>query len=310
MCLFVRTVKNKRYTKTKKNGGNVPECPDERLKSIPAKCGKCIECKKEYARNWQVRLSHELRKHEGPIRFMTMTFSDEAIKKLNAKHEWGDNDMAKKAVEKFLDRWKHKYKKAPKHWLITERGQKGSERIHIHGFIWTELDAEEIEKLWKYGWVDTGLYVNEKSIAYCVKYVYKHDSKHLDFKPKIFATKGLGKGIADMQDYQYRGEKTNTSYRLENGGKIPMPSYTKRKIWTDEEREYLRLKQLDEKILYVGGIKCDISTEQGKRLYIKRLKLRINECEKMGFNTGIEFDKKECKKTLELFDKMSESTYL
>ena len=31
MCLYPKLIKNKRYCNTKKNGGIIPECPDERL---------------------------------------------------------------------------------------------------------------------------------------------------------------------------------------------------------------------------------------------------------------------------------------
>ena len=46
---------------TKKNQGNVPKCKDERLRYVPAKCGKCIECRREKARNWRIRLAEELK---------------------------------------------------------------------------------------------------------------------------------------------------------------------------------------------------------------------------------------------------------
>ena len=61
MCLYTKYILNKKYMYTKKNQGNVPECKDERLRYVPTKCGRCIECRKEKARNWRIRLTEELK---------------------------------------------------------------------------------------------------------------------------------------------------------------------------------------------------------------------------------------------------------
>ena len=44
-----------------------------------------------------------------------------------------------------------KYKKSVKHWLVTELGGKFTERIHLHGIIFTNEDDKTIQNLWKYG---------------------------------------------------------------------------------------------------------------------------------------------------------------
>lgn len=49
-------------------------------------CGKCIECRLEYARNWAVRCVHEAKVHEDNS-FITLTYSDENLKpKLDYSH--------------------------------------------------------------------------------------------------------------------------------------------------------------------------------------------------------------------------------
>ena len=72
MCLYPKLIKNKRYCSTKKNGGIIPECPDERLKYVTAACGKCYECRKQKARAWQVRMSEETRQNPNAL-FVTLT---------------------------------------------------------------------------------------------------------------------------------------------------------------------------------------------------------------------------------------------
>ena len=43
-------------------------------------------------------------------------------------------------------------KKSIRHWLVTELGHEGTERIHLHGIIFTE-EPEIIETDWKYGYL-------------------------------------------------------------------------------------------------------------------------------------------------------------
>ena len=81
MCLYPRLIQNKKYTKTKKNGGVIPAVSDKRVLAVPIGCGKCMECKKLKAREWQVRLLEEVRGEEKAL-FVTLTFSNESIQEL------------------------------------------------------------------------------------------------------------------------------------------------------------------------------------------------------------------------------------
>jgi hypothetical protein len=73
-------MKNKRYEPTKKNGGVVPMCPDDRLRVVPIPCGNCMECRAKKKREWQVRLTEDVKHHKN-AKFITLTFNDEALKK-------------------------------------------------------------------------------------------------------------------------------------------------------------------------------------------------------------------------------------
>ena len=44
MCLYPKLIKNKKYTKNKKNGGVIPVVSDNRALWVTAACGKCFEC--------------------------------------------------------------------------------------------------------------------------------------------------------------------------------------------------------------------------------------------------------------------------
>lgn len=289
MCLYPRLIENKRYLPNKKNGGR-PEAPaDKRMRVVPIACGQCIECRKQKAREWQARLCEELRDDPGAL-FMTMTFSNESLRRF--KDEYGideANETAAKAIELFQKRWYKQYKCSIKHWLVTELGHgtrgkpgtKSTERLHLHGFLWTDKECAEIEKVWAYGWVDTGEYVNEQSIGYCVKYVSKTDAAHPGFVSRVFASKGLGKGFLRRSDAIYnrfKGEDTREYYRTKSGLKIGIPTYWRNKLWTEEERGKLWIQKLDKNVRYVRGMKIDVSTPEGIHEYYEALarEQRIN----------------------------------
>ena len=118
--------------------------------------GKCMECRKKKAREWQVRLSEDIKEHKNG-KFITLTFDTENLIKLTNKVKLEhykkcktklqgyelDNKIATYAIDKFCERWRKKYKKFPRHWLITELGTQRTEHIHLHGIIWAD-DIQEI----------------------------------------------------------------------------------------------------------------------------------------------------------------------
>ena len=67
-------------------------------------------------RDWQVRLLEEI-KHDKTGKFVTLTFSEEALECLNkdvvikTMDSIIENEMATLAVRRFLERWRKKHKK-------------------------------------------------------------------------------------------------------------------------------------------------------------------------------------------------------
>lgn len=176
MCLYPTLRDNPKYRKNKKNGGNIPAVHDNRVLLVPTGCGKCIECRKQYANGWKIRLLEEIKNTTEKGYFVTLTFSNESIikiieqnkeeqkrkssiktrKKINIDELEGydvDNEIATQGVRKFLERYRKKYNYSPKHWLITELGHTGTKRIHLHGVIWCKEGIESIRERWNYGWI-------------------------------------------------------------------------------------------------------------------------------------------------------------
>lgn len=278
MCLYPKKIKNKKYISNDKNKGIIPEPPiidnsgtvpvyDERVLYIEVPCGECIECRQTKAREWQIRLSEEIKQHKFNY-FITLTFAPEELRKILKKTNLTEcNAVAEYAVRHMLERFRKDYKKSIKHWLITELGHEGTERIHLHGILFSDNELEFSEKMdnnlrnwkyWKYGHIYIGDYVNQKTINYISKYITKIDNDHKNFKGQILASPGIGKTYIDKLEQLelkklYPKHKIDY-YRLENGAKVKLPTYYKNKLYNEKEREDKWREFMDaEKINILGN---------------------------------------------------------
>lgn len=296
MCLYPKLIKNRKYVANKKNKGIIPQMKDKRVQIVPVACGKCMECLKKKSKEWQVRLSEDIKHHKDAI-FITLTFSNESIRELSKGIKLTgyelDNEIATKATRRFLERWRKKHKRSVRHWLITELGHQGTENIHMHGIIYTDKGTKEIREIWKYGYVwgsdeQKNGYVNEQTINYIIKYVHKQDQKHKEYKPKILTSPGIGKGYVgshNAKKNKYKKGETKETYTNRAGYKMALPIYFRNKIYTEEERERLWLEKLDKEERYINGQKVDIS--KGEEGYYNLLK----EARKLNKTLGYGDDK-------------------
>ena len=289
MCLYPRLIRNRKYTANKKNGGIIPEVKDKRVLSVPVGCGKCIECKKQKAREWQVRLQEDIRVNKN-AKFVTLTFNERELMKLEnsikkLKGYDRDNEVCRKAIRRFTERWRKKYKKTIRHWLVTELGHQNTERVHMHGLLWTDEPKEVIQAKWMYGNIWVGDYVNGKTINYIVKYVNKVDKAHKEYNSRIFTSKGIGKNYIHRQDiarnaYKENGETIET-YKTRQGTELALPIYYRNKIYTDDEKEKLWLEKLDKQERWVCGVRVDISN--GDEEYYKLLERKRQLSKRLGY---------------------------
>lgn len=309
MCLYPKLIKNQKYIANKKNGGIIPAINDNRVLMVPVGCQKCIECRKKKAREWQVRLLEEVKNNKNGI-FITLTFSNESIKKLNKEIEGLsgyelDNQIATLATRRFLERWRKKYKKSLRHWLVTELGHNGTENIHMHGLVFPTDEMkkkdnvfEEINKIWGYGYTWIGdkkeNYVSERTVNYIIKYINKIDKQHTEYNSKILTSAGIGKGYAErIGEYNsYKKEETREYIKTKSGHKIALPIYYRNKIYTDEEREKLWIEKLDKNERYVLGQKIDIS--ENDKTYWNVLKRARQKNKRLGYgDDSINWERKK-----------------
>ena len=292
MCLYPKLLKNKKYIANKKNGGNVPPVIDNRTLYVTASCGKCIECLRQKGREWQVRLYEEIKEHKNG-KFVTLSFSEEAIYKLEKKVIKGDmyqtdNNIATLAVRQFLEKWRWKHKKSVRHWLVTELGQINTERIHLHGIIFTD-NTQDIKNLWTYGNVWIGEYVNSRTINYITKYITKTDILHKDYKPKILTSKGIGRNYItnnrNSERNKYNGKATREYYLTETGHKISLPIYYRNHIYNNDEKEQLWINKIDKGEIYVMGEKININDIENEKEYHELLEYYRKKNERLGYGT-------------------------
>ncbi len=268
----------------KKNKGVIPPLPlikingvtmkDERVLSVPVGCQKCIECMKMKARSWNIRLQEDIKKNKNG-HFVTLTFNEESLIKLGEKIALTgynlENEITTKAIRLFLERWRKRTGKSVRHWFVNELGHKGTERIHIHGIIWTD-EPEKIDTTWGYGYTHIGDYVNSRTINYITKYVTKTDIQHPNYQTKMHVSAGIGKNYIEEkknENNKYKNEKTQEYYVNEQGYKMGLPIYYRNHTYTDEEKEKLWTEKLDKNERYVLGIKIKeekYKNQKGKRI--------------------------------------------
>lgn len=306
MCLYPKLVANPKYKVNKKNGGIVPFLRDERIGKVPIGCKKCIECRKQKASEWRVRLNEEYRHDQNAI-FVTLTFSDESIRRLARKikksegvlpkgYEF-DNAVAAKAVRYFCENWRKKHGKSVKHWFITELGHEGTENVHLHGIVWSK-DKNAIEKAWRQGWIYFGYSFSEKGINYFTKYVNKIDVDHKEYVSKIFCSAGIGKGYLDRIDSKRnifsRFGETDELYINRQGFKMALPIYYRNKLYTEEERENLWIEKIDSGVRFVLGTEINVNTESGAKEYYSMLEEARRKNKRLGYgDDSVNWDKIE-----------------
>lgn len=311
MCLYPKLIPNRKYLKNKKNKGNIPTPKDNRVLMVPVGCGKCMECKKQKARTWSIRLQEDIREYKNG-KFVTLTFSNESVYELtkeltNVDGYELDNQLAILGIRRFLERWRKQYGKSLRHWLVTELGGNGTENIHLHGIIWTDEPRDTVAEIWKYGYIwprpEKGWkenFVNDRTINYCVKYTTKVDPKHEYYNARVLASPGIGATYmkrSDSKRNKFKGTETDETYTTRQGRKMNLATYWRNKIYTEEEREELWLQKLDKQERWVDGEKVKTDTPEGIELYHKMLKYAQEK------NTRLKYGNDEKDWTKELYER-------
>lgn len=217
-------------------------------------CGKCLECRLDYARQWSIRCIHEAQMHQHNS-FITLTYSDENLTKRLEYHHF----------QKFMKKLRKAYPNADISYFVTgEYGDK-TKRPHWHALIfgWAPPDgnylysndrgdkvytSETLNKLWGKGISEFGS-VTLESANYCARYAAKklshgHDDQH-DFHP--ISKKSQKRAIGKKWLETYYKDILN-GYIVHEGNKLPIPRYYIKwlqKNHPTEWEEYVKTTKLE-----------------------------------------------------------------
>lgn len=183
------------------DNNQIPRMKYRRINAIP--CGKCIECRLNYSREWATRCILELnygyngtKYPDGTAWFLTLTYQDEYLKTHRTVNtETGETyegiSLCKEDIQKF---WKRLRKKYPQMQIkYIECGEYGSQtqRPHYHAIVYglplpmetfkkvglnnlhqPIWQCDELNEVWAMGFITIGR-VTWESAAYVARYTLK-----------------------------------------------------------------------------------------------------------------------------------------
>lgn len=288
----------------KEDGKTISWSPKQYSKEYPSfqlPCGKCIQCRLEYARSWAVRCVHEAKMHEENS-FVTLTYSDEHLK--NPKLQYSD-------FQKFMKRLRFVNNDRKIGVFVTgEYGEK-NKRPHWHAIIfnWRPKDcvykysnergdkvysSKQLEKLWNFGVCDIGS-VTFESAGYVARYaakklVHGKDQEH-DFHPISRKSSKNAIGKKFLEKY-YKDLFSYGRVIMIDGTKMSIPRYYEK--WFQKHHP-------DEWLCYIERVKSEKiaqAEERSKteeREYFRESMKRLDE---LGYSAGAPITKVEMEKKI------------
>lgn len=226
-------------------------------------CGKCIECRLDYARQWAVRCVHEAQMHPKNS-FITLTYDDQHLQ--SPKLIYAD-------FQNFMKRLRKTQNDPIGVFVTGEYGEK-TKRPHFHAILFnyrpsdcklfrrTErgdevFSSESLKRLWPHGFSEIGD-VTFESAGYCARYAAKklvHGPDGHDWQPisKKSSKHAIGKKWLERfwPDVFLHGRVV-----LRDGTEIGIPRYYEK--WFKKEHPDLWLR-------YVTDTKLRILSEAEKR---------------------------------------------
>ena len=106
--------------------------------------------------------------------------------------------------------------------------------------------------------------------------------------------------LSKNNKYKENGE-TNTTYRFRNGSKIQLPSYYKNKLYTEEERDKLWTKLLDDDIYYICNSKYNGKDEEERQRLLAQHREEKWKLQKIDWD---ELEKNKKNKNLKRYNKI------
>lgn len=212
-------------------------------------CGKCLLCKKAYQSKWRLRLNHEFMYGGHDVAnswFCTFTIAESYYKLALVNPS--------KLIRDFLENYRYQVRKrygkgkSILHWIVSERGEERG-RLHFHGILFDSLLPKSVvEDCWKFGFVAFKT-LTIKRCGYVTKYITKGNSpkacqESIEHQPRVWCSSGIGKCYTELEETSHNHITSQglVPFIVKNNFVYGMPRYYKQKIFTDEQREILKLQ--------------------------------------------------------------------
>lgn len=168
---------------------------------LQLRCGQCIGCRSDDARDWMHRIMHEASLHERNA-FVTVTFDDDHLAEDRSLDPRGPDSRISKFVRK-VQRHARKHGRAARYYHVAEYGEKYL-RPHHHVIFFGEnfqddrrlFDTNDqgdpywrsptLDRLWEEGLAIIAP-VTEETAAYCARYCMKKRHPSTSVDPKVRA---------------------------------------------------------------------------------------------------------------------------
>lgn len=182
---------------------------------IQLPCGKCIGCRKNQARTWTTRLTHEAQLHQQNA-FITLTYETPPV------------SISKRDCQLFLKRLRKQYGTI-RYFLCGEYGEQ-THRAHYHAIIFgqdflggaTKIGPNlytnaVLQAIWGHGLISIGT-VTPQSCAYVAGYVNKKSAD-----PDTFNLMSRRPGIGYNWLQKHYQSLLNTETCIIEGSETPIP---------------------------------------------------------------------------------------
>lgn len=265
-------------------------------------CGKCLECRLEYARTWAVRCIHEAKMHKENS-FITLTYSNENLPRngrLDYKHFQDFMKRLRDSIYRVCST-KEEYESKRIGYFVTGEYGERTKRPHWHAILFNWRPSDLVEKYtsdrgdkvyssstltehWGNGIAEVGS-VTFESAGYVARYaakklVHGQDEVH-DFHPisKKSSKKAIGKSWLERY---WRDAFDNGQIVLPNGTTCAIPRYYEKWLAKEKPEEFLR---------YIEKLKVARAAEYQRRADLAEEELKVLNNWRLDHGKGLIVDK-------------------
>lgn len=216
---------------------------------LTVQCGKCLACLQNRRAEWSIRLFEES-KEAISAWFVTLTYSDETVPKINDGGLFPKYTLRKKELQNYFKKLRHGNEGQIKYYAVGEYGSL-LRRPHYHIILFNVDSQADIVSAWtEYnkrdnvydlkGKVDIGN-VERKSIHYVTGYLIGEGFEYGKYTdetveaPFQLISKGIGENYT-IDNYTWHHYENRMYMMSDNGHKVKMPRYYKDKMFNVRQK--------------------------------------------------------------------------